>query len=242
MTHRALVPVFLCLATFSLAEGVDDDVNTIRGLGKEFASAARDFLSNPTTSAELARHRGETGEWVKGMVEKYHDAIVAKTAEGNKVSTAIKYLNEQVRLFQQKGLTMATSFAADFDGYVAKANKFADEAISKKAAKLFDGAWLQLGKAAAMVEVLFGFNGEDDTVKKFRARLDEARAAIAAKAWSIGDTSVLPARVVVRKDAETATIYMAYVNMDTASGTYDIGVKTKTSEYVIQDIAASKVK
>lgn len=63
-----------------------------------------------------------------------------------------------------------------------------------------------------------------------------------AKAWSFSDTSVLPARVVVAKDDRTATIYMAYVNKDNASGSVNVGVATKKPEYVVQDILLEKVK
>ncbi len=63
-----------------------------------------------------------------------------------------------------------------------------------------------------------------------------------AKSWSFSDTSVLPARVVVKKDDRTATIYMAYVNRDNASGSVNVGVRTKKPEYVIQDLLIEKVK
>lgn len=62
------------------------------------------------------------------------------------------------------------------------------------------------------------------------------------KEWGVGDTMVLPARVVVKKDAAAAIIYMAYINRHPLAKSQSAGVKTKTSEYVQEEVPLSKVK
>lgn len=55
----------------------------------------------------------------------------------------------------------------------------------------------------------------------------------AMKQWDYNDTSVLALRVVVKEDAEKATIFPAYVNRRNDSGEINAGVATKTNEYVV---------
>lgn len=62
------------------------------------------------------------------------------------------------------------------------------------------------------------------------------------KEWGVGDTMVLPARVLVKKDATTARIYMAYINRHPLQNSQSAGVKTKSSEYVQEEIPLSKLK
>lgn len=69
-----------------------------------------------------------------------------------------------------------------------------------------------------------------------RAKWDQGR-----KDWQFSETATLPAKVIVQKDEQTATIYMAYINRDTLGGGQNCGVQTKTSEYIIEDIALASV-
>ncbi len=62
------------------------------------------------------------------------------------------------------------------------------------------------------------------------------------KEWGVGDTMVLPARVIVKKDDATARIFMAYINRHPLQNSQSAGVKTKNSEYVQEEIPLSKLK
>lgn len=62
------------------------------------------------------------------------------------------------------------------------------------------------------------------------------------KEWGVGDTMVLPARVIVKKDDTTARIFMAYINRHPLQNSQSAGVKTKNSEYVQEEIPVSKLK
>ncbi len=54
--------------------------------------------------------------------------------------------------------------------------------------------------------------------------------------WYNNDTSVLRLNVIVKADAKTATIYQAYVNKDNHSDSVNVGVDTKGSQYVVQEM------
>lgn len=69
-----------------------------------------------------------------------------------------------------------------------------------------------------------------------RAKWDQGR-----KDWQFSETATLPAKVIVQKDEQTATIYMAYINRDTLGGGQNCGVRTKNSEYLIEDIPLANV-
>lgn len=56
------------------------------------------------------------------------------------------------------------------------------------------------------------------------------------------DTSVLAVSVVVKDNADTATIFPAYINKDNLSGGIDAGVSTKTSEYVVKQMLVKNWK
>ena len=64
----------------------------------------------------------------------------------------------------------------------------------------------------------------------------EWRWQAAESSWYKSDHSVLAVTVVVKTDGRIATTYPAYVNVDHVDGTSDIGVNTKTGEYVHRQV------
>lgn len=56
------------------------------------------------------------------------------------------------------------------------------------------------------------------------------------------DTSILAASVVVKTDDRVATIFPAYVNKDNQGGGLNVGVATKTREYVVKQMLLANYK
>lgn len=64
----------------------------------------------------------------------------------------------------------------------------------------------------------------------------------AESAWNKVDHSVLAVTVIVKTSDRIATSYPAYVNVDHIDNTSNIGVKTKTDEYVHREMLLSNMK
>lgn len=56
------------------------------------------------------------------------------------------------------------------------------------------------------------------------------------------DTSVLAVSVVVKDDAQHATIFPAYINKDNLDGSVNTGVDTKKSQYVVKQMLVKNWK
>ncbi len=69
-----------------------------------------------------------------------------------------------------------------------------------------------------------------------------ARWSSAEQAWHKTDTAVLRLNVVVKTKPTVATIYQAYVNNDVQSDKLTVGVDTKGSEYVVQEMLVENWK
>jgi hypothetical protein len=64
----------------------------------------------------------------------------------------------------------------------------------------------------------------------------------ASSSWHYTDTSILLAKVVVKTDDTIATIFPAYINKDNLDDSTNVGVATKTKEYVINQMLIANYK
>ena len=90
-------------------------------------------------------------------------------------------------------------------------------------------AWKEKYPNDEVLEVIFH-------MKKFR-RKKEKEWHRATKSYRYSDMSLLAVKVVVKSSENRAKLYMAYININNMNEEMTIGVNTKGSEYVVQEIA-----
>lgn len=73
-------------------------------------------------------------------------------------------------------------------------------------------------------------------------RKESAQWDAGSKSWSFTDTSVLPIRMVVRENNDTALIYMAYINKNNQTGSMNTGVQTRSGGYVVEKMLVKNIK
>lgn len=134
-------------------------------------------------------------------------------------------MNSVAEKDQELQRVISDSTQAPVDSYAG------DDAESLR--KLIQDEWKKTHPTDEIIKVVLHSNTWQRTI---RFSWDSGN-----KEWGVGDTMVLPARVIVKTDPMNATIFMAYINRHPLSKSESVGTKTKTAEYVQEVIPLEKL-
>lgn len=189
--------------------GAGDDflavVEQVRRIGAEYSRAASNPLSDPSASATLARHAGDTSAWLARVAE------VARSADphgrARMLHTAMEYTTAQMGRFNERMAAFASTFRDELAELDAQARRQSADAIRNRSGAFGDAARLSMRRARDMLIIAEALPQIDAAHKSDAARrVDELRALIAREdaelRIALADLSRPPDHVYRGPDAE----------------------------------------